>query len=182
MHTSVNVFTKSCLCHRLLFARLSAHSRYRAPNWRRVLNRRRASNQREGSTRKAVQEPFCFWTEMVANMMFVLHALVSAVSEHKLTCEHVDHRKFCGARILLIQYRKAARTIGFSNRKCVYECTNHSVSVWKWLHKTPLDQPSGESILSMSHDVAISTGRDLTVQYDFEKVEGALVDADSLPR
>ena len=34
----------------------------------------------------------------------------------------------------------------------------------------------------MSHDVAISTGRDLTVQYDFEKVEGALVDADSLPR
>ena len=48
--------------------------------------------------------------------------------------------------------------------------------------RTPLDQSSGVPILSMPYDVAISTGQDLTVQYDFEKVEGALVDADSLPR
>ena len=38
------------------------------------------------------------------------------------------------------------------------------------------------AILSMPYDVGILAGLDRTVQYDFEKVEGALVDADSLPR
>ena len=45
-----------------------------------------------------------------------------------------------------------------------------------------LDQSSRMPILSMSYDVGILAGIDRTVQYDFEKVEGALVDVDSLPR
>ena len=45
-----------------------------------------------------------------------------------------------------------------------------------------LDQSSRMPILSMSYDVGILAGLDRTVQYDFEKVEGALVDVDSLPR
>ena len=34
----------------------------------------------------------------------------------------------------------------------------------------------------MPYDVGILAGPDRAVQYDVEKVEGALVDADSLPR
>ena len=36
--------------------------------------------------------------------------------------------------------------------------------------------------LSKRYDVGILAGLDRTVQYDFEKVEGALVEAESLPR
>ena len=37
-------------------------------------------------------------------------------------------------------------------------------------------------LIEKRYDVGILAGLDRTVQYDFEKVEGALVDADSLPR
>ena len=40
----------------------------------------------------------------------------------------------------------------------------------------------GVAILSKRYDAGILAGLVRTVQYDFEKVEGALVDADSLPR
>ena len=45
-----------------------------------------------------------------------------------------------------------------------------------------LDHSSRMPILSMPYDVGILAGLDRTVQYDVEQVEGALVDADSLPR
>ena len=45
-----------------------------------------------------------------------------------------------------------------------------------------LDQSSRMPILPMLYDVGILAGLDRAVQSDFEKVEGALVDADSLPR
>ena len=45
-----------------------------------------------------------------------------------------------------------------------------------------LNHSSRIAILSKRYDVGILAGLDRTVQYDFEKVEGALVDADSLPR